>query len=89
MRIYFQPIRSDRKVTYEATGEVLTVTMDGFSDVFDFSNLKENEYLMNLTTKLPINPIRSARKVGGIVEVIVEQYVEKDTMILVPEEVET
>lgn len=64
MRATLTPIRSPRSVHYSASGEVLTVDLDGQIDSFDFSGLGDG-LAESFETTLPICPVLSAERVGG------------------------
>jgi len=75
MLILWSPQRSDRSLTYEFEGETITATLDGQSDVFDFSGLPDGELDVSaLETTLPICPIISARRVDGQLEVTLLKF---------------
>ena len=67
--------RSDHSLSYEFSGEVITVTMDGQTDVFDFSNLPDGELDVSaLETTLDICPVLAARRVNGKLEVTLLKF---------------
>lgn len=64
MRITYFPQRSDRAVSYTFDGEVITATLDGVTDTFDFSNLPDGE-AGEITSTLDPCPVLAARRVDG------------------------
>jgi len=75
MLIRYSPQRSDRSLTYEFEGETITATLDGQSDVFDFSGLPDGELDVSaLETTLDICPVLAARRVNGQLEVTLLKF---------------
>jgi len=64
MRVTYSPQRSDRTVSYAFDGETITATLDGVSDVFDFTSLPDGEAAGIISTIDPC-PVLSARRVDG------------------------
>ncbi|HCL5591766.1 hypothetical protein [Enterobacter cloacae] len=61
MKILLSPQRADATVTYSAQGDVLTVTMDGKVNTFDFSDMQD-EALTEFSSSLPICPLLYAKR---------------------------
>jgi hypothetical protein len=86
MLIIFSPQRSDKTIEYEFKGETITVTLNGATDIFDFSTLQEGDEValneetgqLEIETNLPILPILDARRENGRVVVTVLKYHGKD-----------
>ena len=75
MLVRWSPQRNDRSLTYEFDGETITATLDGQTDVFDFSSLPDGELDVSaLETTLDICPIISARRVNGQLEVTLLKF---------------
>lgn len=75
MLIRYSPQRSDRQLSYEISGETITATLDGQSDVFDFSGLPDGELDVSvLETTLDICPVLAARRVNGQLEVTLLRF---------------
>jgi len=75
MLVRWSPQRSDRLLSYQFVGETITATLDGQSDVFDFSGLPDGELDVSaLETTLDICPIISARRVNGQLEVTLLKF---------------
>ena len=81
MRIYKSPqIRADEKrFEFEFSGEMIVATFDGVSDTFDFTGLPDGEvnYSM-IETILAYSPIVSAKKVDGILSVVLFIFISED-----------
>jgi len=75
MLVHWSPQRSDRSLSYEFSGEVITATLDGETDVFDFSSLPDGELDVSaLETTLDICPVLAARRVNGKLEVTLLRF---------------
>jgi hypothetical protein len=61
-------------VSYTFSGESVTATIDGVSDTFDLSALPEGAELTAVETELPANPLVSARRGGGVLEVVLLRW---------------
>ena len=68
MRITYSPQRSDRSITYTFDGDRITATLDGVSDVFDFTSLPDGEAAEIISTLDPC-PVLSAKRVNGELQV--------------------
>lgn len=81
MRIYKSPqIRADEKrFEFEFSGEMIVATLDGVSDIFDFTGFPDGEvgYSM-IETVLEYNPILKATKVDGILSVELLNFISED-----------
>jgi len=64
MRITYSPQRSDRSITYTFDGDRITATLDGETDVFDFSSLPDGE-AASIESVLDPCPVLAARRVNG------------------------
>lgn len=69
MKAIFTPQRSDYVMKVSAKDDVLTIEVDGVTDSFDFSTLKDGDIAVDFVSVLNPNPVRKARKESG--EVIV------------------
>ena len=81
MRIYKSPqIRADKKrFEFEFSGEMIVATLDGVSDTFDFTGFPDGEMDSFLVeTVLKHNPIKSAKKVDGILSVELLNFISED-----------
>lgn len=65
MRIKYSPQRSDVPLSYEFSGEVITVTLDGQSDVFDFSGLPPGRAAIIESTLDPCPVLAAERTAAG------------------------
>ena len=86
MIINFSPQRNDDKLEYIFKGETITATLNGVTDIFDFSTLQEGDEVarneetgeLEIETCLPILPILDARRENGQIIVTVLKYHGKD-----------
>ena len=86
MIINFSPQRNDNELEYKFSGEIITATLNGMTDVFDFSELQEGDEVarneetgqLEIETTLPFLPILDARREDGQIVVTVLQYHGKD-----------
>ena len=77
MRVLLSPQRADRKINYTFGQDIITAELDGKTDTFDFSQMPDGE-MVEVETTLPINPIISARRVDGVLEVILLNFIGPD-----------
>src|SRR5690606_40313482 len=77
MRVLFSPQRSDDQIEYSFSGETITATIDEQSDTFDFSQMPDGE-MVEVETTLPVNPIISARRTNGVLEVVLLNFIGPD-----------
>lgn len=85
MKIFLSPIVGEEKITYTFEGETITAEYQGVVDEFDFEGLpdgvmKTYDDLGNevVKTDLPLNPILSAEKKEGILEVVLLNFIDTD-----------
>ena len=86
MIINFSPQRNDNELEYKFSGEIITATLNGMTDVFDFSELQEGDEVarneetgqLEIETTLPFLPILDAKRENGQVTVTVLKYHGKD-----------
>ena len=80
MRILFSPqvpAVEGRRIHYTFGNDVIIAEIDGQTDVFDFSQMPDGT-AVDIETTLPDNPIRSARRVNGVLEVVLLNWIEQD-----------
>lgn len=81
MRVLYAPQFNDiQKLEYRFEGDVITVTLDGQTDVFDFTGMEDgiasNEGREQaITTTLPINPFIYAEKANGVLSVKLLKFI--------------
>ena len=77
MRIYKSPqVRmDDKRIDYSAKGDKLTVTIEGVSDTFDFTNVAGVLNMIGVRTTLPFNPLQKVERKNGTVEVTAINYI--------------
>lgn len=73
--ITYSPQRSDNHIaSYELSDNVLTITINGVSEVFDFTDFTDGIAEEITPDKLPLNPIVSLEKINGEVHVTVIKF---------------
>lgn len=81
MRIIKRPqIRfDDKRFLFEFDGELITATLDGVTDTFDFSGLPDGEIDSSMVeTILMLNPIIGARREAGTLSVELMNFISED-----------
>lgn len=80
MRIYKSPqVRmNNERITYSANADKLTVTVEGVSDTFDFTNVVGVLNMSTVRTKLNVNPLQKVERKNGIIEVTAINYIGQD-----------
>lgn len=82
-------IRDKNKIWYEIDGQKITATINGISDIFDFTNMPNGELQLEdgIETELDEVPILGAKKENGelTVEILFSIDIdEKDERLLFP-----
>ena len=77
MRVYKSPqVRlDDKRIDYSAKGDKLTVTIEGVSDTFDFTNVIGVLNMVSVRTTLIFNPIQKVERKNGNIEVTTINYI--------------
>ena len=77
MRIYKSPqVRlDDKRIDYSEKGDKLTVTIEGVSDTFDFTNVVGVLNMASVRTTLNFNPIQKVERKNGNIEVTTINYI--------------
>ena len=77
MRIYKSPqVRmDDKRIDYSAKGDKLTVSIEGVSDTFDFTNVVGVLNMVSVRTTLSFNPLQKVERKNGTVEVTAINYI--------------
>lgn len=78
MKYLYSPQVSDKEINFAFDGEKVTVNLNGEFDEFDFTMLPEGAELTEVETTLPINPIISATRKNGVVEVVLLKFIGAD-----------
>lgn len=65
MRIKYSPQRSDAPLEYTFNGDIITATLDGKSDVFDFSGLPPGRTAIIESTLNPCPVLAAERTAEG------------------------
>lgn len=68
MRINYSPQRLDSSLAYTFNGEVITATLNGQTDAWDFSSMPDGE-ASEITSILDPCPVLAARRVDGVLYV--------------------
>ena len=95
MIIELSPIASEKNgIVYEIKGETIKVTMDGITDVFDFSEMPNGELQLYdgngdrlIETPMEDIPVRAAKRTNGelVVKLLYRVGIhEKDERLLFP-----
>lgn len=63
------------EANYSATGDVLTVEINGISEVFDFTGMPDGRASEVTAETLPINPVLGAVKENGTLTVTLAKYI--------------
>ncbi|WP_110644120.1 hypothetical protein [Salinicola sp. CPA57] len=66
--------RANHICEFSAHGDVLTVTVNGESDNFDFTGLTDGTFTDFESSILPVNPLISAKKADGELVVAVSNW---------------
>lgn len=74
INLIMTPQRSELKAEYATENDVLTVTINDMSEVFDFTNVTEGIAEEIISELLPVNPIVSAEKIGETINITVIQF---------------
>lgn len=80
MRVLFSPqvpTPPERRICYTFGQDVITAELDGVTDTFDFSQMPDGE-AVDIETTLPVNPILLARRVDGVLEVVLLHWIGQD-----------
>lgn len=74
IKIKESPQRADMKISYAISNDILTITLDGVSEVFDFTGMPEGKLDSVEVESLKLNPIISAEKIGEEITVEVLRF---------------
>lgn len=75
MKILYSPQVSDRKLTYEFNNDVVTATLNGVTDTFDFSGMPDGIADSIESEVFDFNPILSAKKENNILYLELINYI--------------
>ncbi len=78
IKIIETPQYATFKYTYEIEGDVLTLTMNKETEVFDLTDLEEGKAESIELEVLPINPVVSIEKTSEIIEVTLMRFYDSD-----------
>lgn len=77
MRIKYSPQVNSSKIKYTFKDNIITATINGKTDIFDFTNIPDG-IAKNIETNLEINPIISAKKEDGILYVELLNFIDEN-----------
>lgn len=78
MKVLYSPqVNNQDTVEYSFSGERIAVTLNGVTDIFDFSSSADG-VVESVETELPINPIVSARRENGVLHVELLYFINAD-----------
>ena len=72
------PMRADMCIAHMVAGDILTVTIDGVSEEFDFTGLPEGRMTEIEPEILTINPIVTAEKIGDEITITLIRFYGED-----------
>lgn len=84
MKVFYSPqYHPEGSLEYTFEGDKITATLDGVSDVFDFTGMTDGQvqsYGSNptLISDLPINPVLDAIKSNGVLSVRLVKFIGDD-----------
>ena len=81
MKIYKSPQvgTNDSRFEFSFSGEIITATFDGITDIFDFSGFLDGEADFSMIeTMLEYNPILKAQRVDGTLSVELLDFISED-----------
>ena len=81
MKIYKSPQvgTNDSRFEFSFSGEIITATFDGITDIFDFSGFLDGEADFSMIeTMLEYNPILKAKRVDGTLSVELLNFISED-----------
>ena len=78
IKVFYSPQIDETDIlTYDIQGEVITATLNGVSDIFDFTDLP-NGMINEIISDLSVNPIIHAEREDGILYVELLNYIKED-----------
>lgn len=78
IKIIETPQRSDYKIEHTITGDILTVTLNGITEEFDFTGMPEGRAEEITVEHLKINPVLDAEKVGDEITITLLRFYGED-----------
>ena len=78
LKIFYSPqVTETDLLTYDIQGEVITATLNGESDIFDFSSIPDG-IMKEIEGILAINPIVNAEREEGVLYVELLNFIKED-----------
>ena len=79
MKIYKSPqVRMDgKRITYDFSGSKISATLDGATDVFDFTAVRSAVKVSTIRTSLEINPIEKV-EYDGTLKITITNFIGPD-----------
>lgn len=87
MMVLYSPQVSDKEIIYSFDGDVITATIDGITDTFDFTGMPDGQLQLYgskppfeplFITSLPLMPILSAKRENGVLQVEILRFIGAD-----------
>lgn len=78
MKVFFSPQVSERVLKYEFNNDVITATMNGITETFDFSAMPNGVADSIESEAFDFNPVISARKENDILYLELINFIGKD-----------
>ena len=69
LNLNLTPQRSDIKINYTIDNDILTVSINGLEEIFDFTDLPDGIAEEIIAETLPVNPIISVEKNGDDINI--------------------
>jgi len=68
------PQRADITAVYEVNEDMLTITIGDDVEIFDFTGLPDGKAEEIVVETLPVNPIVSASKTDGVLDIVAIRF---------------
>lgn len=81
MKVLYSPqVNENDTISYEFNGEIVTVTLNGEVDEFDFSGFTDGVLnFMEVETIFPFSPIVYADRVDGVLSLVLIKFITEDS----------
>ena len=78
MKVYFSPQVSDERIDYTFENDVITATLNGVTETFDFSEMPNGVADSIESEVFDFNPVISAKKENGTLYVELLNFIDGD-----------